>query len=542
MRMKSKLIFAALLASCFVMDAQKVTNGPNLDNDRDNKMNRMLDGEDGNFYTYRIRTKGKGTSYFIEKYSKDALKPTFSKEVDIEEDRYTKVEDVRFAVDNVNIFIRQYDKKADKMTLYYRTVSSKGAVSTKLQEILNINTDHYEFVDFDIYQNPSRTKYLVKASFKENKEGQYKTKFILYDAKSMKQISTKEVAMKLFSGQQMGFSFFGGFSAKNTDFIGLMLDDDDNIYFGYNYLDKSSTEKNYKYKLAMNILSAKSNTPQVVELEFDDNYYVGNIKFTKPNATQIVAGGFLKDVIERKGRDLVKVGIFSFTVNTEKGKIDSKVVSLFDDKILANLESNAKRSRYFKYKMDYIIPKGNAVYYVGEQYREQEVTTYNANTHTTETHWEYEYMDVIVAKLNQKGEFEWIKNTPLRINMTLGFPHVFKQYIAVTTNKAIYILNDEHEKNLERYKKADFEPSDLKNMSGIHGTNFIASSVDLTNGAIKHQLVFANEDYCFAPIQEKNFAYMPPSDTENFVPGKDNEIVIYTEDRGRDRFSKISFE
>ena len=99
--MKTKLLFAALLAVCFIGKAQKVTNGPELENDKDNKMNRMLEGDDNSFYAYRIRTRGKGTSYVIEKYSKDALKPTFTKDMDIEEDRYTKVEDVKFATDNV---------------------------------------------------------------------------------------------------------------------------------------------------------------------------------------------------------------------------------------------------------------------------------------------------------------------------------------------------------------------------------------------------------------------------------------------------------
>ena len=87
--------------------------------------------------------------------------------------------------------------------------------------------------------------------------------------------------------------------------------------------------------------------------------------------------------------------------------------------------------------------------------------------------WHYEYMDVIVAKLNAKGEFEWIKNSPLRNEMVLGqVAHVFKQYIAVATSKNLYILNDDHPKNIERYAKADFEPKDLKSVKGIHGSNF----------------------------------------------------------------------
>jgi hypothetical protein len=218
--------------------------------------------------------------------------------------------------------------------------------------------------------------------------------------------------------------------------------------------------------------------------------------------------------------------------------------------MLKALESNAKRSRYFKYKLDYIIPIGDAVYYVGEQYKEEFI--YNNNNSMTgmamnggsSGNWKYEYMDVIIAKLNAKGEFEWIRNSPLRNEMQLGsIAHVFKQYIAFATSKNLYILNDDHPKNIERYQKADFEPSDLKSVKGIHGSNFVCNTVSLQDGSVtKRNVLMKNEDYCFAPIQERNVQFIPPSDCEIFVPGDNNEIYIYTEDKGRDRFAVIKFD
>jgi hypothetical protein len=55
-------------------------------------------------------------------------------------------------------------------------------------------------------------------------------------------------------------------------------------------------------------------------------------------------------------------------------------------------------------------------------------------------------------------------------------------------------------------------------------------------------VVFENEDYCFAPIQERDPNFIPPSECEIFVPGKKNEIYIYTEDKGKDQFAKLSFK
>jgi hypothetical protein len=558
--MKLKLFFAAMLFSCMSDFAQvQLTNGPELDNDRDNKMNRMLGGDDNSFYCYRIRSKGKGTSFFIEKYNKKTLKPEFSKEVNLTEEGQTKIEDVEYAAGNVFIFRREYDKKADKMSLFFQTVSSAGVVSTDLKEICVISADHYEFVDFDIFPNPSQTKFVIKASHKANKEDTYKTDFILMDAVAMKKVWTKTVPMKLhsngisFGAAAIGAIFGSGVrgEAEGVGFLGLYVDNKDNIYWGYNGLAKTATEKEKRYRLYLYTLNAGDQTHKELECLFDDDYLVSDIEFSKINDNEIVMGGFLKDVIERKGRDLVKCGIFSFKINVTNNTVAAKTFKFFDDAMLTALESNARRSRYFKYKLDYIIPVGDATYYVGEQYNERWVQSSNSGyggmgMSSNNGYWAYEYMDVIVGKLNAKGEFEWIKNSPLRNEMQLnnGAPsHVFKQYIAVATSKNLYILNDDHPKNIERYQKADFEPSDLKSVRGIHGSNFVCNVMSLADGKVTNRVVLMkNEDYCFAPIQERNPQFIPPSDCEIFVPGKNNEIYIYTEDRGRDRFATIKFD
>lgn len=555
--MKLKTITTACLVALSSMSFAQatMTNGPELENDRDAKMNRMLGGDENSYFCYRIKTKGKGTSFIVEKYDKKTLKPLFSKEINLDEERQTKIEDVEYANGNVYIFRREYDKKADKMTLFFQTVTNAGVVSNDLKEITVVNSDHYEFVDFDIYPNPAQTKFIIKSSHKANKQDSYKTDFILMDAVSMKKVWTKTVDQKLFSGGGVSFgsvamsAMFGGgikSEAEGVGFLGLLIDDKDNLYWGYNGLAKTATEKEKRYRLHLFTLNANEQKEKDLELTFDDDYLVSDIEFSKTNENEIVMGGFIKDVIERKGRDLVKCGIFSFKVNVTSNTVAAKTFKFFDDNMLTALESNARRSRYFKYKLDYILPVGDATYYIGEQYSEQWVQN-TSNSYGSMTgnngRWIYEYMDVIVGKLNSKGEFEWIKNSPLRQVVELGnIAHVFKQYIAIATDKNLYILNDDHPKNIERYQKADFEPKDLKTVRGIHGSNFVCNTMSLKDGSImERNVLMKNEDYCFAPIQERNMQFVPPSDCEIFVPGKNNEIFIYTEDKGKDRFAKIKF-
>jgi hypothetical protein len=549
-----KITTLSLVAlSSLAFSQATMTNGPELDNDKDNKMNRMLGGDENSFYSYRIRSKGKGTSFYIEKYDKKSLKPVFSKEVNLGEEGNTKIEDVEYANGNVFIFRRQYDKKADKMTLFFQTVSSAGVVSSDLKEITVVNSDHYEFVDFDIFPNPSQTKFVIKSSYKANKADSYKTDFILMDAVSMKKTWTKTVNQKLFSGGgfSVGDALLAAFTTaaiksdvEGVGFLGLYIDAKDNLYWGYNGLAKNASDKEKRYRLHLYTLNAADQKEKDLELTFDDDYMVNDIEFSKTGENEVVIGGFIKDVLERKGRDLVKCGIFSFKVNVSTNTVANKTFKFFDDNMLTALESNARRSRYFKYKLDYIIPVGDATYYVGEQYNEFYVKNSSNSYGSSSGNWHYEYMDVIIGKLNAKGEFEWIKNAPLRNEMILGqVAHVFKQYIAVATSKNLYILNDDHPKNIERYQKADFEPKDLKSVKGIHGSNFVCNTVSLKDGTVTNrQVLMKNEDFCFAPIQERNPQFIPPSDCEIFVPSANNEIFIYTEDRGQDRFAKIKFE
>jgi hypothetical protein len=540
--LKKTLLFLCLAFTLGTnLDAQvSYSAGPALENDRDNKMNRMLGGDDNSFYCYRVRSRGKGTSFFIEKYNKGSLKPEFSKEVSLGDDeKETKIEDVEYASGNVFVFRRRYDKKEDKMTLFFQTISSSGSVSKDLKEIISVTSDHYEFIDFDIIPNPSKTKFVVKATHKADKKDQYKTDLIMIDAVSIKKLSTRRLDVNLHSGGTLTYSFWGGFGEDTYGFIGLHLDDKDNIFFCVN--EKIKDDKEKRRRLNLYTLNAGQDKPKMLNLPFDDYYSVGDIEFSKANDNDIVIGGFLTDIVERKGRDLVKCGIFSFKVNVSNNSITGKTTQFFDDKMLMALESKPKNARYNNYKLDYIMPVGDAVYYIGEQYRVTEVSQ-TSNGRVTNVYYQYEYMDVIIAKLTSKGEFEWIQNVPLRNEMRMDFQHVFKQYIAYATDKNLYILCDDHRKNMERYEKPDFEPRDLKSVTGIHGSNFVCNAVDLKNGRIKRSVVFENEEYCFAPIQERNPQFIPPSDCEIFVSSKNNEVFIYTEDRGKDQFGKLKFD
>src|SRR6185295_3647065 len=97
--MKLLFVFScALLTARIAFTQVQYVPGPELDNDRDVKMNRLLEGDDKSFYSYRIRSRGRGTSFYVEKYDKSKLQPVFSKEIGLDdEDLKTNIINVLYA-------------------------------------------------------------------------------------------------------------------------------------------------------------------------------------------------------------------------------------------------------------------------------------------------------------------------------------------------------------------------------------------------------------------------------------------------------------
>jgi hypothetical protein len=581
MRKQKNLLFSLavfLIGHTYASAQLEVENGPDLDNNKTWKMNRMLEGDGDNFYAYKIGKKG-GLTFIVEKYAKTELKPQFSAEIQFEEDeKRSTIEDVRYSKDKIFIFKRHNDKEAQTMTLSFKTVSSGGVVSNDWKEITTVSSDRFETVDFDIYQNPGRTKFLVKATYTASKDLPWKTDFILLDGGDNRQIWKKTVDQNLLSISSMsslGRVFFGGGygggpgrttlnpEREELGLVGMLLDDSDNIFYGISSDGKNSTEEARTYKLSLFTIEAASNKPKEVELLFPQSYTVRNVLIKKKD-DEIVLGGFVKTIIKKKGRDPVKSGVFCFRINPATSTVLSQELKMFDKELLDAIGSE-ENDRSLRYKMDYIFDIGKDVFFVGEEY----VETYVRNTNTTpgsmgngtpgtgmngsgvgmgrgtsstSATWEYEYRDVLICKMNEKGKFEWIKNSPLCNLLNLPSSHIYREYIAFSTPTQIYILCNEHPKNLPLYDAPKFDQDAMKGVKGIHGSNFVCSTISTSTGVLTHSLIFQNETYCFAPIQEKNRRFMPPASCENFVMGRKGEIVIYTEDRGKDRFSHLKFK
>jgi hypothetical protein len=126
--------------------------------------------------------------------------------------------------------------------------------------------------------------------------------------------------------------------------------------------------------------------------------------------------------------------------------------------------------------------------------------------------------------------------------MRLSNQHVFRHYFAYTTNDRLFLFYNENPKNFKADNYATYDPVKFRYYGSIHGSNFIGTEVDLRSGSLNQQLVFTNEKYCFAPIQENNLQFVPADNTQVYVSDGSKSIIIYTEDRKRERFSRLKFK
>jgi hypothetical protein len=522
-----RLLTALLFVLYFKLNAQSqvnVTYGPELGDNDKAFINNMIDGENTSFYNYRVRYKGKGTSYIIQKIDKKTLSQDFKVDMEIP-DIDTKVIDVHYSSGNVYVFFRQYNKEMGVMSLNYKMVSSSGKVLPDVKKILDVKSNHYQFVHMEVKENPSRTKFLVKVTHKAFKEDTYKTDFILLNSVTMEIVFKKTINRVL---NQFNIS---NYNINAYRFCGI--DDMDNIYYCFLERPADTTAKGHQIKVG--IIGSTEEQSSEINLDFDYSNIFKDFQFINTNNKIIVVGYFLEH-IKRTGRDKLNQGLFSFTINLTTQKVESRTIKMLDEQMLATSESSLNKGG--DYRMDYVFTSGENTYFVGEQYLKGGIIKTNASG-SVSMMYTYTYLDVIVGKLNGRGEFEWIKSVPMKTKLTTTIPHHFKPYCAILNKDNIYILRNSDPKNLKIINSSTYKASDLKRTYENPGSSFIYSTVNINDGLLKHGLIFENIKYCFAPIQIKDINFYP-SRNSDVIFGANNEVYFFTQDyKGKECFDKL---
>lgn len=538
-----KLYILLLMLLAFSAKAQIITNGPDLKNEKDRLVTKIIDGNDSCFFTYRLRTKGEDTYFMIEKYNKKTLVKIFATDLDFG----NNLENILAVEDKLYIFFKRFNEEEKKMSLLFQVISEEGKLLPDKGEVLTVETSSSNFVDFDIIQNPDRSKFIVKASYRSGKTDEYQTNFLFLDPLSFRILEKRSIGQKFFTTNSTLENFLEKYY-KGIEFMDFTIDSASTIYYGY----ICHESKGIAARITVIIIPSGEKKPELVEMNFLPSTTI-KAKYTRNNNNELIVAGFFKRIEKQKGHDGIFHGIFGFTINLSSYKITSSSINDFDELTLDALDAKSIRADNTENKLDYIFANGKNVFIVGEQFELKRIIQ-PASAGTGSLSFNQKYMDVIIAKYDPIGKFEWIKNTPFRYSALNVGHNELAEYIAFASDKKIYILNNESPFNTKMYSSKNYKPSQLLFHSTIRGTNCVYSSVTFDEGKIEHKLILYNDKFCFSPesnlLQTLNtlgthvnysIIYKDKSNIEQeelFL--KDNKAVyLFTHQKGMDRFVKM---
>ncbi|OFX18925.1 MAG: hypothetical protein A2033_12325 [Bacteroidetes bacterium GWA2_31_9] len=512
----------------------KVNNGPEFLNENNSKIIKIINGDENSFYTFRLENFKNIESFYIDKFDKLSQQRVFTVNFPNQIDT-SKIVNIKYSQKKVYIFTRLYNKEKATMQLNYQTISEDGIFSDSLIEIVKITTDHYEFIDFEVIANPKNDVFLVKVCYKESFKNPYKTIFIAIDSNNMTQLWDKIVAENLriydrYIGKVLLSNVGLNLDFDSHGFVGYYFDDNNNIYYAYVTETASLIDKSKQFKLNIAYISDTSASPKLIEFSFEDDYKVKDIKFIKTTDNKLAFGGFLKIVHQRTGRDIIDSGIFSFIVDLNTFSLVSKDVKLFDDSILNVLESSKSLNRRNRYKIDNIFYVNSETFIVGEQFYE-----FNSEE------WSYDYMDVIIAKFDKNGKFDWLRNIPLRNRISMSYPCIFNLYFSTYSKNNIYIFNNESSLNFDIMKKSNYKPSKFKTLFNVINSNFICTSVSTVDGSTDKELIFKNTENGFFSFIDSDIVYRNLFLPFKYLVDDKHKIFFYTKSKHNGRFNQLNF-
>ncbi len=446
-------------------------------------LDHLIRSDESGFYTLAIRTRGKGTDYYIEKYNKQG-KMMFSQTIK-DEPYYTLI-----APKYLYLFYTTYDKDAGKKTLTYQKLSSESGEKLDEIELDELQSDEYGTYGRRFYMSlsPDKTKLLIVPQFKWAGKPE-ETRFKLYDAVTMKLIWEKQIPNE-----------FEDYKIQTGSFH---LDNEGNVLFIYQYavvLDDFKSDDKVGGSLA--VINVKSKTIHQIKISLpEDKLLTSHIINITESGTAVVAGVFKDPPIKgkkKKGAPKRRAGVYYASIDLKTAKLGNESTTYFTDGVNAKLTykfdgSDAPGDKYIHATQ--IVEMDKSVYFIAENNYSITVSSNNGSS-TTNYHNE-----LIVSKINSSGSVVWMKvipkSTSSRETGSLSDETASTNYNLLTLNSKMYIVYLDHPKNADKTVD-NYDPERLGKVLGIRGPNVVCVSIDGDGNANKN-VIHENEEFCMIP-------------------------------------------
>lgn len=204
------------------------------------------------------------------------------------------------------------------------------------------------------------------------------------------------------------------------------MDENGNLYYLVEVLEKEVTKQNKKEKLrpedlSYNFVVFNRDQKDPITFQFQIDYFISSCKFRVKDGIIYCAGFWGK-----KGEYEIS-GSFSCKYNAETGDEISMDTHEFDDQFIEEFYTEKQVDKAEKKGKDLEVPhivfhdiliNSDKSYYLVGEYAYQYQVCHTDSKGNTYCYWVYVHNDIITLKISENGDIEWTKKIPRRTSST----------------------------------------------------------------------------------------------------------------------------
>lgn len=476
----------------------------------DSEFNRFIGANENHFYVYRIKTRGKGTRYFVEKYENNSFKKLWERDLKLEEMSYVDLDPKHTTTHTLlsedNVYIMFPVTIEDKKILALKRVQENGTVVSGYETLASSDKS----VEFQFRKSNDESKFLIVTKESIPKEPSI-VNVGIYNSDDR---SVKWSAQLPRANEKSGIETFD-YAVSN---IGELA-------FSYIYMEDFETE-HIGAAIAVTSEDGEDMSTATFDMSADKILNSPLLKFTENN--KLVSIGLFRDEeMDKKSDKTRNAGLYYILLDLENDALVSKGMKYFSPEVTKQLTYKGAEGSYKS-----MFGKGREQepgdwYYGSNRLIESKGNYYYITEHAYNVSSSYSVKKVrkelIVAKMDgESGQIDWTellqKNSMDRTGL----------YNFMQNNGNLYVFCLEHPKVEDYYRKGkNYEPGQFPDIHGERNCNLRVYKVT-PQGDVHKNIIYQNKDFSYIPQYE------------NVSLQNDNDLLIYLRYYGKEKFGKLN--
>ena len=346
-------------------------------------------------------------------------------------------------------------------------------------EMDKLNTDNYSY---------DSTKLLIQFRIKPEE----KRDKLSYDEIGYYVFNDK---LELLSGNVVKMPY----TEKKMDNIDYSIDATGNVYTLAAVFDDDTRKRKKKdgtpnFHVEILKLPFGKDKLKIIQIDLKDKF-IDRIGMFESSANDIIcAGSYFNKIKSFLNDDIMAVnGVFVFKLNESGDVFDNKcfefpidIINQYEKKKTVRKNENKdddEKSEFSDLELKSLkVQDDGSIILIGEQEYIITTTTYSSNGGSPSTRTDFYFEDILIAKIDNKGELAWMKKLPKRQKGTKGIGGLSYRYLKGEKDHYIIFLDNEKNINLPINK----EPATHVDEAGGFVTAYKIN--DETGKVTKHSL------------------------------------------------------